>query len=127
MTRATTANTILSDDDLTRLCMESLYEFHEGMPEECWSIDQECKAARWWKVGDNWRCGHCQMYFDPLREDEHAMRLVKKHNLTLTPEFVGLPEPHVIWFAEWPDETGSANLDLNRAIVESVASEHAKL
>lgn len=107
-----------ANDKLRRLCLESLYEFHEGMPEGCYSVDEECKSVRWWKRGEHWACGRCQMYFDPLIEDEHAMQLVKAHSLHIDQrpgKVVSVQDPNFQYIVERRD------CDLNLAITELVA------
>lgn len=67
--------------------------------------------------------GFANWCYDPLNNDAQAMALVKKFNLTLTPELMegGI---HFMWFAEFQDECGACDLNVNRAIVEAVASKH---
>jgi hypothetical protein len=115
---------VTSTTDMERICLESLYEFSEGMPDGCTSADPDCRSVRWWKVDGHWTCGRCQMYFDPLLNDEHAMKLVKAHKLAICHSDKRGWE--VAWFDPKSDnEIRVSAQTLNLAIVECVVQAHA--
>lgn len=72
----------------------------------------------WWESPEGHAiCGPCQMHFDPLHNDEHAMALVKKLKLT-----IGYSDG---WSVIAPHCQSFHYPDLNRAIVESVTRKFA--
>ena len=89
----------MTDLEMTRLCAEAM-EYH---------IEQESTRAI--QVFEHWPA------YDPLRDDAHAMALVKKVGLHIGGDGPSGGEWLVV--AEHPYFT--KNTDLNRAIVECVA------
>lgn len=97
----------LTDLEMTKLCADAV-----GVPVFLWTMRNH--EHNGYTTPD--RNGKT---YNPLEDDAQAMALVKKLHLTLTPEDTG--DGVWLWFAEWPDESGGCDGNMNRAIVECVA------
>jgi hypothetical protein len=90
----------LTDLEMTRLCADAL-----GIDRALAYCDGYCRPGT----------------FDPLHHDAHAMALVKRFDLEIRPPYT---QANMDWSVRH-FKTRSRNLDLNRAIVECVASMQA--
>ena len=102
----------MTDLEMTKLCAKAIGINVQPTP------DAQKDAPFVWHYAD---CGHWApmlMPYNPLHNDEQAMALVKKFDLSLNGKY-----GEVVWFD--PDSDDDLRIksdgDLNRAIVECVA------